>query len=230
MTAIVELNGLTKIYGSGASAVTALAGIDLQIAAGQFVALVGPSGSGKSTMLNLMGGIDRPSSGSVAVDGRRVDTLGEQELLRLRRETIAYVFQEARLLASLTALENVMLPSAFHRISGRGARQRAGELLGRVGLLARAGHMPHQLSGGEAQRVCIARALFNRPKLILADEPTGNLDHKTRVAIVELLEELGRDGNTVVMVTHDSELADRAARRISLHDGALLSDEMRDAH
>ncbi|TRZ69507.1 MAG: ABC transporter ATP-binding protein [Rhodocyclaceae bacterium] len=230
MSSIVHLQGLTKTYGKGAAQVTALSEINLEIQSGQFVSLVGPSGSGKSTLLNLIGGIDKPTSGAVHIDGQRVDGLAEQNLLQLRREKIAYVFQEARLLPSLTALENVMLPAAFHFKLRKTGRERALELLGKVGLGGRAGHMPHQLSGGEAQRVCIARALFNQPRLILADEPTGNLDHRTRIEIVELFEELHGEGNAVIMVTHDQELADRAGRKISLHDGEIQSDETRVTH
>lgn len=230
MSSIVQLQGLTKTYGKGATQVTALAEVSLDIQNAQFVSLVGPSGSGKSTLLNLIGGIDKPNSGTVRIDGQRIDGLGEQNLLQLRREKIAYVFQDARLLPSLTSIENVMLPAAFHRKLLKGARERALELLGKVGLAGRAGHMPHQLSGGEAQRVCIARALFNQPRLILADEPTGNLDHRTRIEIVQLFEELHGEGNAVIMVTHDAELADRAGRKISLHDGEIQSDETRTVH
>ncbi len=230
MSSIVQLQGLTKTYGKGSTQVTALAEINLTIQNGQFVALVGPSGSGKSTLLNLIGGIDKPNAGTVRIDGQRIDGLGEQNLLQLRREKIAYVFQDARLLPSLTSIENVMLPAAFHRKLLKGARERARELLGKVGLAGRADHMPHQLSGGEAQRVCIARALFNQPRLILADEPTGNLDHRTRIEIVQLFEELHGEGNAVIMVTHDPELADRAGRKISLHDGEIQSDETRTVH
>lgn len=227
MSSIVKLNGLTKTYGMGETKVVALMQIDLEIQSGQFVSLMGPSGSGKSTLLNLIGGIDKPSAGSVTVDGKRIDGLGEQRLLELRREKVAYVFQEARLLPSLTALENVMLPSAFCGKLRKDCRDRALDLLDKVGLSSRASHMPHQLSGGEAQRVCIARALFNRPRLILADEPTGNLDHKTRIEIVSLFERLHDQGNAVVMVTHDPELADRAGRKVTLQDGRILSDELR---
>lgn len=230
MSAIVKLQGLTKTYGTGAAQVTALAEINLEIDGGQFVSLVGPSGSGKSTLLNLIGGIDKPSSGSVSIDDERIDGLGEQQLLRLRREKIAYVFQDARLLPSLTAVENVLLPSAFHGKLRDAGREYAMKLLGKVGLAGRADHMPHQLSGGEAQRVCIARALFNQPRLVLADEPTGNLDHRTRIEIVELFEELHGDGNAVVMVTHDPELAERAGRKITLQNGEIQSDDLRKVH
>jgi putative ABC transport system ATP-binding protein len=230
METIVKLSGVSKRYGAGAASVTALENIDMEIRAGEFVSLVGPSGSGKSTLLNLIGGIDQPSAGAVEVDGLRVDGLREQQLLALRREKLAYVFQEARLLPSLTALENVMLPSAFHGVLRKDGAQWARELMRRVGLADRADHMPHQLSGGEAQRVCIARALFSRPKLVLADEPTGNLDHKTRIEIVELFEVLHRGGNAVIMVTHDPELADRAERRITLHDGRIEGNQPRAFH
>jgi len=229
MTAIVRLEGLNKTYKMGSATVTALADINLEIMNGQFVALIGPSGSGKSTLLNLIGGIDKPSGGAVYIDDQRIDTLSEQQLLKLRREKIAYVFQEARLLPSLTALENVTLASAFNRKLNRHAHERAMTLLGKVGLAERARHMPHQLSGGEAQRVCIARALFSQPRLILADEPTGNLDHRTRIEIVELFEALHGEGNAVIMVTHDPELAERAGRTISLRDGMLQADHMRAA-
>jgi putative ABC transport system ATP-binding protein len=230
MGAIVRLAGVSKFFGEGAAAIAALDDIHIEIREGEFVSLMGPSGSGKSTLLNLIGGIDQPSAGTVEVDGERVDGLREQQLLALRREKLAYVFQEARLLPSLTALENVMLPSAFNRRLHKEGAEWARELLRRVGLADRADHMPHQLSGGEAQRVCIARALFSGPKLVLADEPTGNLDHKTRLEIVELFEVLHRGGNAVIMVTHDPELADRAERKIMLHDGRIEGNQPRAIH
>lgn len=230
MSAMVSLEGLGKSFGMGAATVAALVDVSLEIPEGQFLALVGPSGSGKSTLLNLIGGIDKPSGGTVHVDGLRIDNLAEKHLIKLRREKIAYVFQEARLMPSLTAIENVVLPSAFNRRLDANGRHRALGLLEKVGLAERADHMPHQLSGGEAQRVCIARALFNQPVLILADEPTGNLDHRTRVEIVELFEELHGDGTAVIMVTHDRELAERADRTISLQDGKLASDRLRASH
>jgi putative ABC transport system ATP-binding protein len=220
-TSMVELRGVSKTYASASGPVVALDDINLRIEAGEFLSLVGPSGSGKSTLLNLIGGIDAPSKGEVMVDGERVDRMGERDLLGLRRRKLAYVFQEPRLMPSLTALENVMLPAAFSGGS-TGAPKRARHLLERVRMGGRLEHLPHQLSGGEAQRVALARALFSGPRLILADEPTGNLDHRTRIEIVELLDSLTEDGNTVVMVTHDSELADRARRKVALHDGRLM--------
>jgi putative ABC transport system ATP-binding protein len=222
MTAIplVALNKVSKVYPIEGHPVCALDHINLQINQGEYLSFMGPSGSGKSTLLNIMGGIDRPSEGEVYLEGERIDTLREQQLLAIRRRKVAYVLQEARLLPSLTALENVMLPTAFmgHH---KGVRDYALDLLQKVGLEKRAHHLVHQLSGGEAQRVCIARALINRPMLILADEPTGNLDHQTRLDIVHHFEALNAEGNTIVMVTHDPELGSRATRRILLRDGQL---------
>jgi putative ABC transport system ATP-binding protein len=223
-TPIVALREVTKTYQTGDDTVYALINVDLEIAPGEFMSLVGPSGSGKSTLLNLIGGIDAPTAGQVFVDGQRVDGQSEAALLELRRRKVAYVFQEPRLIPSLTARENVMLPGAFTGDGGRSAIGRAAELLARVGLEKRADHMPHQLSGGEAQRVAVARALWNRPKLVLADEPTGNLDHKTRLEIMGLLESLNAEGQTIIVVTHDAELAGRAPRQIALHDGKIERD------
>jgi putative ABC transport system ATP-binding protein len=224
---LVILQNVSKEYVSGEETIKALDGVDLVIGRTEYLSVMGPSGSGKSTLLNVIGGIDRPTSGEVYLDGQRIERLREQQLLDLRRRKVAYVFQEARLLPSLTALENVMLPAAF---SGNGAwdvRARARELLQRVGLEKRADHLVHQLSGGEAQRVCIARALMNRPLLILADEPTGNLDHRIGMDIVRLLEEIYEDGNAVLMVTHDPEVGARARRRILIRDGQVHEDSHR---
>ena len=221
---IAALRRVSRVFAAGDTEVRALDGIDLEIHRNDYVSLVGTSGSGKTTLLNMLGGIDRPTLGEVHVDGVRIDGLSEQNLLRLRRWKVAYVFQEPRLVASLNALENVMLPSVFSGHKNGAAEARAFELLDKVGLGKRVSHLVHQLSGGEAQRVCIARALFNRPALILADEPTGNLDHQTRLDIVKLFENLTADGNTVVMVTHDPELAGRARRKITIQDGRILDD------
>jgi putative ABC transport system ATP-binding protein len=221
---IAALRQVSRVFAAGETEVRALDEIDLEIHRNDYVSLVGTSGSGKTTLLNMLGGIDRPTLGEVYVDGARIDGLSEQKLLRLRRWKVAYVFQEPRLVPSLTALENVMLPSAFSGDKDGTAEARAVELLDKVGLGKRVSHLAHQLSGGEAQRVCIARALFNRPALILADEPTGNLDHQTRLDIVRLFENLTADGNTVVMVTHDPELAGRARRKITIQDGRILDD------
>jgi putative ABC transport system ATP-binding protein len=218
---IASLRNVSKVYPGAAHPVPALQDLSLDIARGEYLSIMGPSGSGKTTLLNLLGGIDKPSSGEVHIEGTRIDRLREQQLLELRRRKIAYVFQEARLLSSLTAIENVMLPTAFGGSVDGKARAWAMELLGKVGLARRAHHLVHQLSGGEAQRVCIARAMMNRPALILADEPTGNLDHATRLEIVGHLEALNMEGNTIVMVTHDPELAARSGRTIHLKDGRI---------
>jgi putative ABC transport system ATP-binding protein len=218
---IASLRNVSKLYQGTQGPVPALQGLNLDIGRGEYVAIMGPSGSGKTTLLNLLCGIDRPTSGEVYVDGERIDELGEHRLLELRRKKIGYVFQEARLLPSLTAIENVMLPGAFSDTIGGDVRQRALELLKHVGLEPRAHHLVHQLSGGEAQRVCIARAMLSRPMLVLADEPTGSLDHATRLAIVHHLEAFNAEGNTLVMVTHDPELAGRAGRTAFLRDGQI---------
>lgn len=226
---IVSLESVSKTYATGEEVIQALADVTLEIRPTEFLSLVGPSGSGKSTLLNIIGGIDAPTSGRVYVDGERVDGQKEARLLELRRRKIAYVFQEPRLLPSLNALENVMLPSAFSANGVRDAPARARELLARVGLEKRSKHMVHELSGGEAQRVAVARALFNHPKLILADEPTGNLDYHTRIQMMDLFESLNGDGLTILMVTHDDELAARAPRRLALHNGRIERDERRGA-
>jgi putative ABC transport system ATP-binding protein len=224
---IAELSHVSKVYPTPAGDIVALDDVSLTIRPRDYIAIMGPSGSGKSTLLNVLGGIDRPNVGEVRLGAHRIDAMSERELLDVRRTQVSYVFQEARLIPSLTALENVMLPWAFHRASGTIGRDRAFELLAKVGLENRAGHMAHELSGGEAQRVCIARALAIGPALILADEPTGNLDHKTRRDIVALLEAVVDNDCSVVMVTHDPEMAARAQRRIAMCDGRLQDDDRR---
>ncbi|TXF11433.1 ABC transporter ATP-binding protein [Pelomicrobium methylotrophicum] len=221
---LAVLRNVEKNYPTANGAVVALSKITLEISRHDYLCLMGPSGSGKTTLLNILGGIDQPNAGEVFLDGQRIDKLSEQELLPIRRRKVAYVFQEARLMPSLTALENVLLPSAFAGGDDKQTQERALALLRKVGLEKRAHHLAHQLSGGEAQRVCIARALLNRPLLILADEPTGNLDHATRLEIVRLLENIYEEGGTVVMVTHDPELGRRARRRIVIHDGRIQEE------
>lgn len=218
---LAVLRNVEKNYPTANGAVVALSKITLEISRHDYLCLMGPSGSGKTTLLNILGGIDQPNAGEVFLDGQRIDKLSEQELLPIRRRKVAYMFQEARLMPSLTALENVLLPSAFAGGDDKQTQERALALLRKVGLEKRAHHLAHQLSGGEAQRVCIARALLNRPLLILADEPTGNLDHATRLEIVRLLENIYEEGGTVVMVTHDPELGHRARRKIVIHDGRI---------
>ena len=224
---VAALCGVCKSYQTRGGTITALDGIDLDVRANDYIAIMGPSGSGKSTLLNVLGGIDRPTAGEVHVNGARIDGLSERKLLDVRRSKIGFVFQEARLMLSLTAFENVMLPTVFVRTDRADAHTRALALLDKVGVGGRADHMVHELSGGEAQRVCIARALAARPSIVLADEPTGNLDHKTRIDIVGLLEDMRGEGSAVVIVTHDPEIAARADRRFTMRDGKLFEDTLR---
>lgn len=221
---MLEIDGVTKVYGEGDARVKALDGISLKVEKGEFIALVGHSGSGKSTLLNIIGGLDRLSSGSVALDGQRLDNLNEDDLVRIRREKISYVFQQYHLLPSLSALENVLLPLTFSNDENK--NNRAMELLERMGLSKRAQHRPSQLSGGEQQRVAIARALVNDPVLTLADEPTGNMDQKTGNEILDLFEELNREGQTIIMVTHNPEAASRACKTIVLKDGRIVGQSL----
>lgn len=217
---IAELREVSKRYNTHGETITALDHTTLAIRPNDYVAIMGPSGSGKSTLLNILGGVDRPSEGEVFVDGERIDTMSEKRLLDVRRRKIGFVFQEARLMPSLTALENVLLPTAFWSDGKGDHKERAVSLLERVGIARRANHLVHQLSGGEAQRVCIARALAAKPKMVLADEPTGNLDQKTRMDIVALLEALHlEEGSAIVIVTHDPEVALRAQRRFVIRMG-----------
>jgi putative ABC transport system ATP-binding protein len=223
---LIQLQGLTRHYQVGQSEVASLAGVDLGFRRGEFAALVGPSGSGKSTLLNLIGGLDRPSSGDLWVDGISLRSASERELVRYRRERVGFIFQSFNLLPTLTALENVESPMILAEVSSRERRARAQDLLASVGLAPRAAHKPNELSGGEKQRVAIARALANRPSLLLADEPTGNLDSKTGAAIMELLSQLLQAGGlTLILVTHDLELAGRADRIIHLRDGLVQQIE-----
>jgi putative ABC transport system ATP-binding protein len=218
---ILSARNLHKDYPMNGAAVHALRGASLEIHAGEYVAIAGPSGSGKSTLLQLIGGIDAPSSGSVELLGTRIDSLSDRELTRLRLTRLGFVFQRFHLLPVLTALENVELPMAEAGL-GRGKRRdRALELLAYVGLRHRAGHRATQLSGGEMQRVAIARALANQPVLLLADEPTGELDAETGTEILSLFRRLNKDGTTLVVVTHDEQLAAEAGRVIHMLDGRI---------
>jgi putative ABC transport system ATP-binding protein len=222
---MIELRGVSKTVQSGTAPLTILDGIDLTVAAGQSLAITGPSGSGKSTLLGLIAGLDKPTSGSIRLDGVEITTLGESEMARYRRQKIGYIFQSFHLIPTLTALENVMVPL---ELNGNGhARARAVELLAAVGLQDRRSHYPIQLSGGEQQRVAVARAFACRPPILLADEPTGNLDSSTGRHVIDLLVGLNRDhGSTLVLVTHDSALATYAERIISLRDGRIESDDV----
>jgi putative ABC transport system ATP-binding protein len=217
---MLEVNNVSKIYGEGITKVVALNNVSLQVNSGDFIAIMGPSGSGKSTLLNIIGGLDSLSSGEVILDGRRIDNLGENALVDVRRGKVAYVFQQYHLLPSLTALENVLLPLIF--CGANGGAEKAFDILKRVGLEKRAEHKPSQLSGGEQQRVAIARALVSEPALILADEPTGNMDQKTGGEILGLFEQLNKEGHSIIMVTHDREIARHAKEIVVLQDGQIV--------
>ncbi|HKU89888.1 MAG TPA: ABC transporter ATP-binding protein [Steroidobacteraceae bacterium] len=224
MSALIQLRNLAKVYQSGDSEFAALHDVDLDIERGDFVAITGSSGSGKSTLMNLLGCLDSPSRGSYLLADRDVAKLSRIELAKVRNEFIGFVFQNFNLLSRTSALENVELPLIYARVPPAERHQRARESLERVGLGHRAGHTPSQLSGGQQQRVAIARALVTRPPLILADEPTGNLDSATSVEIMKLLTELRRSGMTIVFVTHEPDIAAYAARKLLLKDGAIISD------
>ncbi len=217
---LIQTDQLTKTYRMGTVQVQALRGVSLQVAAGEFVALMGPSGSGKSTMMHLLGCLDTPTSGRYLLEGRDVSKLSKDERARVRNTRIGFIFQTFNLLARLNALDNIALPLLYSRRAGE-ARQRAAQALERVGLTQRASHHPNELSGGERQRIAIARALVTDPALILADEPTGNLDSKTGADIMRLLVELCREGRTILMVTHDAQVATYAQRTLQMQDGEL---------
>jgi putative ABC transport system ATP-binding protein len=220
---VIRLQGITKTYETPAGAFSALSEIDLEIEAGEYVAIVGKSGSGKSTLLNMLGGIDRPTSGSVTVDGTAIQNLKHAQLAAWRGRSVGFVFQFFQLLPTLTVAENVMLPMDFRGKLAAGQREsRARELLARVGVADQAGKLPSALSGGQQQRVAIARALANDPPVILADEPTGNLDSATSDAIFRLFSELSAAGKTIVVVTHERETATAVSRTVTIADGRIL--------
>jgi putative ABC transport system ATP-binding protein len=221
---VVSLRDVHRDYTLGAERVHALQGVTLDVERGDYVAIVGPSGCGKSTLLNLIGAIDQPTSGSVEISGKRVDTLGDWQATSFRLRNIGFVFQRFYLMPILTALENVALPMAEAKVPREEQRARAAELLSYVGLSNRGRHRPSQLSGGEQQRVAIARALANRPALLLADEPTGELDAHTGADIIALFKRLNGDGVTIVVVTHDEDLANAARRKIHMRDGRVVDD------
>ncbi|WP_406040450.1 ABC transporter ATP-binding protein [Micromonospora sp. NBC_00898] len=221
----IEAVDVSRTYQLGGVSVPALRGVSLTIAPGDYVAVIGPSGSGKSTLMHLLGGLDRPTGGRLVIGGRDVATLSAPELATLRNETIGFVFQAFHLLPRTSAVDNVALPLVYRGIGARQRRERAAAMLGRVGLGHRLHHRPNQLSGGEQQRVAIARALVTDPAVLLADEPTGNLDTATGEAVLALLERLNAEsGVALVMVTHDQEVAARARRRIAVRDGLVRSD------
>jgi putative ABC transport system ATP-binding protein len=221
---LVEARGVHKVYDAGDAEVHALRGISLTIDEGEWVALMGSSGSGKSTLMNLLGCLDRPSRGSVRLAGQEISGLGRDRLAELRNRMLGFVFQRFELLPRTSALENVELPLLYGGVPRRERRRRAAEALARVGLADRLRHLPSQLSGGQQQRVAIARALVNAPRLVLADEPTGNLDTRTGAEIMETFAALAEEGITLVVVTHEAEIAARASRVIELRDGQIASD------
>jgi putative ABC transport system ATP-binding protein len=227
-TPLIELRDLKKSYTTGDVVVHALAGVTLSIESGEFVAIMGPSGSGKSTLMNTLGCLDRPTSGTYILDGRIVSSMNKNELSEVRNQVLGFVFQNFNLLSRTSALENVELPLVYAGVGSKERRKRATEALALVGLEKRMDHTPNQLSGGQQQRVAIARALVSRPKVILADEPTGNLDSRTSIEVMALFQSLGRDGITVVLVTHEPDIAEFASRIVVVKDGLVLSDTRRE--
>ena len=227
--ALIETRGLWKTYKMGSEEVHALRGVSMQIEAGEYVAIMGPSGSGKSTLMNLIGCLDTPSQGSYRLNGHQVRELDDDELARIRNEEIGFVFQTFNLLPRATALHNVELPLVYAGVSGTLRRVRALDALAKVDLANRVTHCPNELSGGQRQRVAIARALINAPSILLADEPTGNLDSKTGLEIMALFARLHESGNTIVLITHELDVARYAHRVIHLRDGQVEHDVRRDA-
>lgn len=223
---VIQVENLVKTYRLGKVSIPALRGISFDVAKGEFLAVVGPSGSGKTTLLNLIGAIDKPTSGRIFIDGRDVTTLGEGELTKLRRHKIGFIFQFYNLIPALTALENVELPMLTAGVSRKDASKRASQLLETVGLSERVSHLPDELSGGEQQRVAIARALANKPSVILADEPTGDLDTKTGMEVVQILYDTSKKQNaTVIVVTHDPMITERTDRILHMRDGNITAEK-----
>jgi putative ABC transport system ATP-binding protein len=224
-TPVIQVTDLVKDYSRGTNVVHALRAVTLRVQAGEFVTVMGPSGSGKSTLMNLVGCLDRPTSGSFLLDGVDVPSLNRSQLADLRNHKLGFIFQGFNLLPRMDALENVMLPMVYAGVSGNVRRQRGHAALDAVGLEDRAHHRPNEMSGGQQQRVAIARALVNAPSLILADEPTGNLDSRTSVEIMAILQRLNRAGATIVLVTHEPDIATYSSRTVVFKDGALRSDQ-----
>ncbi|MCL2367643.1 MAG: ABC transporter ATP-binding protein [Oscillospiraceae bacterium] len=218
---MISFRDVTRIYRMGEEEVRALDGANLEIAQGEFVAIIGPSGSGKSTLMNIMGCLDMADSGVYELDGQRIEQYSERELARIRNKKIGFIFQNFNLLSRMTAWENIELPLIYQRLPVSTRRRLVEEAMALVELSDRANHKPTELSGGQQQRVAIARALATRPSLLLADEPTGNLDSRTGAEIMTLFKRLHREGNTIVIITHDQAVAAQAARRIKIHDGRV---------
>lgn len=222
--ALIQLSNVVKSYSNGDQELNVLKGIDLTVYEGEFVAIMGPSGSGKSTVMNIIGLLDKPTSGDYSLNGTQVEELKEKQLAKVRNQEIGFVFQQFFLLSKLSALQNVELPLVYAGVNSSKRRQLAKQFLEKVELSERMKHLPSELSGGQKQRVAIARALVNNPSIILADEPTGALDTKTSDQIMQLLTELNREGKTIVMVTHEPEIADFATRKIVIRDGEITRD------
>ncbi|MBI3221550.1 MAG: ABC transporter ATP-binding protein [Nitrosomonadales bacterium] len=222
---VIHIEALHKSYATSAGLFPALKNVNLRIAAGEFVAIMGPSGSGKSTFMNILGCLDRATSGHYVLDGRSAAELDKDELALLRNRTIGFVFQGFNLLPRMSLLDNVALPLIYSGVERLERQQRAQQMLAKVGLADKAASLPNQISGGQQQRVAIARALINRPRLLLADEPTGNLDSHTSAEIMALFESLNRDGITIVLVTHEADIAQHAKRQVRFFDGQIVSDE-----
>ncbi|WP_037316607.1 ABC transporter ATP-binding protein [Salegentibacter sp. Hel_I_6] len=228
MSKVIEIRQITRDFPLGNEIVKVLKGIDLDINRGEYVAIMGPSGSGKSTLMNLLGCLDTPTSGTYILNGKDASQMGDDELAEIRNKEIGFVFQTFNLLPRTTALENVALPMIYAGYSKTDRKKRAEEVLTNVGLGDRMDHKPNQLSGGQRQRVAVGRALVNKPSIILADEPTGNLDSKTSLEIMNLFDEIHAAGNTVILVTHEEEVAEHAHRIIRLRDGIIESDERKE--
>ena len=223
---VITLEGITKTYVNGKLTVPVLHGIDLSIYEGEFTSIMGPSGSGKSTFMNILGCLDRPTSGSYRLDGEEVAHLGDDELAYVRNKRIGFVFQSFNLLPKLTALDNVALPMVYAGVSKAERTARASQLLTDLGLGTRLDHMPAELSGGQRQRVAIARALANDPAIIMADEPTGNLDSKASLDVMHIFTELYQEGRTIILVTHEPDIAEYAGRNVVLKDGLIVEDRI----
>lgn len=222
--AVIDIQGITKTYVNGKLSVPVLHGIDLQVNKGEFVSIMGPSGSGKSTFMNILGCLDRPTTGSYRLNGDEVATLSDDELAFVRNKQIGFVFQSFNLLTKLTALENVALPMIYAGMDKKSRNERAAALLSSVGLGDRMDHLPSELSGGQRQRVAIARALANNPAIIMADEPTGNLDSKSTIDVMNIFRDLYDEGRTIILVTHEPEIATYASRNVVLRDGLIVED------
>lgn len=229
-TPVIELEDIQQEYGSGVAAVNALRGISLTVASGEYLAIMGPSGSGKSTLMNLLGCLDVPTSGRYLLSGEDVGSMGERQLAKIRNQKIGFVFQSFNLLQGMNALSNVELPLVYSGVGRAERKERAESALERVGLADRKTHRPQELSGGQQQRVAIARALVTEPTLLLADEPTGNLDSASTEDILEIVDELASEGRTVVLITHEDQVAERAHRVVRLSDGLIAADLAKSSH